>query len=62
MTFFHADKHIGDASVFVTLKPSHSLPTMTSKSVLIHCFKNKMLSNLDENGCGVGNSKLENVH
>ena len=35
MTWFQGDKHLGDASVFVTLKPSHSLLTMTSKSVLI---------------------------
>ena len=35
MIWFHVDKHLGDASVFVTLKPSNSLPTVTSKSVLI---------------------------
>ena len=35
MTWFLGDKHLGDASVFVTLKPSQSLPTMTSKSALI---------------------------
>ena len=33
MTWSHAEKR--DASVCVTFKPSHSLPTMTSKSVLI---------------------------
>ena len=35
MTWFQGDKHLGDASVFVTLKPSHIIPTMTDNEVLI---------------------------
>ena len=35
MTWFQGDKHRGIAEVFVTLKPSHSMPTMTDNEVLI---------------------------